>query len=158
MNIYNGEIILISGGAGAIGSNLSRKFAESGAAKVIILDDLSASYKWNIPNLPNILFVKGSITNDNDLKLMFHEKSTYIFHLEAFFVNQNSADFPEKDLMVGQLETTKLLEHCLLLRGAKQFVYADSGCAIFWALAPLLLESYFVFLHLSSLYQISQMS
>ena len=87
MNIYNGEIILISGGAGAIGSNLSRKFAESGAAKVIILDDLSASYKWNIPNLPNILFVKGSITNDNDLKRVFHEKSTYIFHLEAFFVN-----------------------------------------------------------------------
>ena len=36
MNIYNGEIILISGGAGAIGSNLSRKLAESGAAKVII--------------------------------------------------------------------------------------------------------------------------
>ena len=134
MNFYTDEIILISGGAGAIGSNLSRKLAESGAAKVIILDDLSASYKWNIPNLPNILFVKGSITNDNDLKPVFHEKSTYIFHLEAFFLNQNSADFPEKDLMVGQLETTKLLEHCLLLRGAKQFVYADSGCAIFWAL------------------------
>jgi nucleoside-diphosphate-sugar epimerase len=103
----------------------------SGAAKVIILDDLSVSYNWNIPNLPNILFVKGSITNDNDLKHVFHKKSTYIFHLEAFFANQNSADFPEKDLMVGQLETTKLLEHCLLLRGAKQFVYADSGCAIF---------------------------
>ena len=83
MNIYNGEIILISGGAGAIGSNLSRKFAESGAAKVIILDDLSASYKWNIPNLPNILFVKGSITNDIDLKRVFHEKPTYIFHLAA---------------------------------------------------------------------------
>ena len=129
----------------------------SGAAKVIILDDLSVSYNWNIPNLPNILFVKVSITNDNDLKPVFYEKSTYIFHLEAFFVNQNSADFPEKDLMVGQLETTKLLGHCLLLRGAKQFVYADSGCAIFWALAPLLPESYFVFLHLSSLYQITQM-
>ena len=69
----------------------------SGAAKIIILDDLSVSYNWKIPNLPNILFVKGSITNDNDLKLVFHEKSTYIFHLEAFFVNQNSADFPEKD-------------------------------------------------------------
>ena len=127
----------------------------SGAAKVIILDDLSVSYNWKIPNLPNILFVKGSITNDNDLKLVFHEKSTYIFHLEAFFVNQNSADYPEKDLMVGQLETIELLEHCLLLRGAKQFVYADSGCAIFLALVPILPGSYFVFLHLSSLYLIT---
>ena len=127
MNFYTDETILITGGAGAIGSNLSRKLAESGAAKVIILDDLSASYKWNIPNLPNILFVKGSITNDIDLKRVFHEKPTYIFHLVAFFVNQNSVDYPEKDLMVSQLCTTKILEYCLLLGVVKQFAYADSG-------------------------------
>ena len=127
MNIYNGDIILISGGAGAIGSNLSRKLAESGAAKVIILDDLSVSYNWNIPNLPNILFVKGSITNDIDLKRVFHEKPTYIFHLAAFFANQNSVDYPEKDLMVSQLCNTKILEYCLLLGVVKQFAYADSG-------------------------------
>ena len=107
--------------------------------------------------MPNILFVKGSIKNDSDLKRVFYEKLNYIFHLAAFFENQNSEDYPEKDLMVSQLGTTKMLEHCLLLGGAKQFVYADSGCAIFWALAPLLPESYFVFLHLSSLYQITQM-
>ena len=53
--IYKDKTILITGGAGAIGSNLSRKLAEAGAAKVIILDDLSASYVWNIPNLPNVL-------------------------------------------------------------------------------------------------------
>ena len=52
--IYHNQNILVTGGAGAIGSNLSRKLAEAGAAKVIILDDLSASYKWNIPNLPNV--------------------------------------------------------------------------------------------------------
>ena len=75
----------------------------------------------------NILFVKGSITNDNDLKRVFHEKSTCIFHLETFFVNQNSADYPEKDLMVSQLCTTKILEYCLLLGVVKQFAYADSG-------------------------------
>ena len=79
MNFYTDEIILISGGAGAKGSNLSRKLAESGAAKVIILDDLSASYKWNIPNLPNILFIKGSITKDIDLKRIFHENQLIFF-------------------------------------------------------------------------------
>tara|TARA_B110000881_G_C18174744_1_gene317207 strand:- start:208 stop:492 length:285 start_codon:yes stop_codon:yes gene_type:complete len=89
------------------------------AAKIIILDELSVPYDLNIPNLTNILFFKGSITNDNDLKRVFHKKSTYIYHLAAFFVNQNFADYPEKDLMVGQLETTELLEHCLLLRGTK---------------------------------------
>ena len=38
LEIYQGETILITGGAGAIGSNLARKLAESGAEKVIILD------------------------------------------------------------------------------------------------------------------------
>ena len=87
--------ILVTGGADAIGSKLARKLAEIGAEKVIILNDLSASYEWNIPNLPNVLFVKGSITSDIDLKRVFCEKPTYIFHLAAFFANQNSVDYPE---------------------------------------------------------------
>ena len=97
------------------------------AAKIIILDELSVPYDLNIPNLTNILFVKGNITSDNDLKRVFYEKLNYIFHLAAFFVNQNSEDYPEKDLMVGQLCTTKILEYCLLLGVVKQFAYANSG-------------------------------
>jgi hypothetical protein len=42
--------------------------------------------------------------------------------------------------------------------GVKSIVYAGSGCTIFWALAPLLLEEDFVSLHLSTPYQISQIS
>ncbi len=76
---YQNKVILITGGAGAIGSNLSRALALAGAAKVVILDDLSASYEWNIPNLPNVLFVKGSITNDVDLKRVFHENPVKSF-------------------------------------------------------------------------------
>ena len=49
-NNYSEKTVLVTGGAGAIGSNLSIALARAGAAKVIILDDLSASYDWNIPN------------------------------------------------------------------------------------------------------------
>jgi nucleoside-diphosphate-sugar epimerase len=158
IDLYEGQIILVTGGAGAIGSNLSRSLAEAGAAKVIILDDLSASYKWNIPNLPNVLFVEGSITNDIDLKRVFHEKPTYIFHLAAFFANQNSVDYPEKDLLVSQLGTIKMLEHAVLQGGVKRFVYAGSGCAIYGAQAPLPLKEEFISMHLSTPYQISKMA
>ena len=130
---FNDKIILVTGGAGAIGNNLSRALADAGAAKVIILDDLSASYSWNIPNLTNVLFVKGSITNDVDLKRVFHEKPDYIFHLAAFFANQNSVDYPEMDLLVSQLGTVKMLEHAVLQGGIHRFVYAGSGCAIYGA-------------------------
>ena len=155
---YQGRTILVTGGAGAIGCNLSRALAEAGAANVIVLDDLSASYTWNIPNLSNVLFVKGSITNDVDLKRVFHEKPDYIFHLAAFFANQNSVDYPEKDLLVSQLGTIKILEHAILMGGIARFVYAGSGCAIYGAQAPLPLREEFISMHLSSPYQISKMA
>ena len=155
---YKDKTILITGGAGAIGSNLSRALALAGAAKVVILDDLSASYEWSIPNLPNVLYVKGSITSDVDLKRVFHEKPDYIFHLAAFFANQNSVDFPEKDLLVSQLGTIKMLEYAVLLGGVQRFVYAGSGCAIYGAQAPLPLKEEFMSMHLTTPYQISKMA
>ena len=154
---YKDQIILVTGGAGAIGSNLSLKLAEAGAARVIILDDLSAAYEWNIPNLPNVLFVKGSITNDTDLKRVFKENPSYIFHLAAFFANQNSVDYPEKDLLVSQLGTIKMLEYATLNKNVQRFVYAGSGCAIYGAQAPLPLKEDFISMHLSTPYQISKM-
>ena len=63
-----GHRVLVTGGAGAIGSNLTRALAELKARLVIVLDDLSASYAWNLPSLPNVLFVKGSVTDEAVLK------------------------------------------------------------------------------------------
>ena len=57
---YRDKTVLVTGGAGAIGSNLTRRLAELGA-QVIILDDLSSGERWNVPSLPGILFVEGDI-------------------------------------------------------------------------------------------------
>lgn len=54
---YEGKNILVTGGAGCIGSNLCRRLSELNAGKVTILDDLSAAYEWNIPRADNIEFV-----------------------------------------------------------------------------------------------------
>ena len=71
-NEYEGRVVLVTGGAGAIGSNLCRKLTELNAEKLIILDDLSSAYEWNIPKAKNIVFVKPD----------------YVFHLAAHFANQ----------------------------------------------------------------------
>ncbi len=102
---YEGKTVLITGGAGAIGSNLTRTIAQLGAKRVIVLDDLSAAYTWNIPSLPNVLFVNGSVTDEIDLKRVFAEKPDIIYHLAAFFANQNSVDYPQKDLNTNGLGT-----------------------------------------------------
>ena len=155
---YNDQTILVTGGAGAIGSNLVRRLANCGAKKVIILDNLTAAYSWNIPNLANVQFVHGDITDDVDLKRVFHDQPDYIFHLAAFFANQNSVDYPERDLLVSQLGTIKMLEYATLNGNVKRFVYAGSGCAIYGAQAPLPLKEDFVSMHLTTPYQISKMA
>jgi len=127
---YDGKIVLVTGGAGAIGGNLCRKLSEMNAKKVIILDDLSSSYEWNIPKAKNIMFVKGSILDDEMLKRVFKEKPEYVFHLAAHFANQNSVDNPEVDLMVNGMGILKVLEYAQLV-DLKRFVYSSSGCGVY---------------------------
>ena len=156
LDYYKDKTVLVTGGAGAIGSNLCRKLAELGAI-VIILDNLFSSYIWNVPNLPNVLFINGDVRDDIDLKRAFTMKPSMVFHLAAFFANQNSVDYPEKDLLVSGLGTIKVLEYSVL-SGIEKFVYASSGCAIYGAQAPLPLKEEFISLHLSTPYQISKMT
>ena len=46
--------VVITGGAGFIGSNLAKKFLSEGAEKILIIDDLSTGNKDNLIGLNNI--------------------------------------------------------------------------------------------------------
>ena len=153
---YRGKTILITGGAGAIGSNLTRAVAVAGAKLVMVLDDLSSAVRWNVPGLANVMFIEGSILDEVELKRVFFEGPDLVFHLAALFANQNSIDHPETDLLVNGLGTLKLLQYARLA-GAKRFIYASSGCSIYGSNAPLPLTEEFMSLHLSSPYQITKM-
>lgn len=154
--IYEGKKILVTGGAGAIGSNLTRALAENGAKMVIVLDNLFSAQKWNVPPLGNVLFVEGDICDEDMLKRVFFESPDYVFHLAAFFANQNSLDYPEKDLRVNGVGTLKLLQYSQMSK-VKRFIYASSGCSIYGSKAPLPLTEDFMSLHLSTPYQITKM-
>lgn len=152
---YKGKVVLVTGGAGAIGSNLTRALAELGA-QVIIIDDLSSGVRWNIPSLPGVLFVEGDILDEVKLKRVFFERPQIVFHLAAFFANQNSVDHPERDLMVNGLGTLRLLEYSVFTN-VERFIYASSGCSIYGSESPLPLREEFVSMHLSTPYQITKM-
>jgi UDP-glucose 4-epimerase len=153
---FQDKVVLITGGAGAIGSNLTRAIAQLNARMVIILDDLSAAYQWNIPALPNVMFVKGSVTDETALKRVFGEKPEIVYHLAAFFANQNSVDYPQRDLMVNGLGTLLVLQYSAMTK-VQRVVYASSGCSIYGHAAPLPLKEDFVSLHLTTPYQITKM-
>jgi len=127
---YKGKTILVTGGAGCIGSNLCRRFSELQAKSIIILDNLSSAYEWNIPRASNIQFLKGDITDDTILVKVFEQKPQYVFHLAAHFANQNSVDNPELDLMVNGMGIIKVLQHAHQT-GVQRFVYSSSGCGVY---------------------------
>ncbi len=155
LSSYTDQTVLVTGGAGGIGSNLTRALAQAGA-QVIVLDDLSSAQRWNVPALPNVQFIQGSILDEQELKRVFALKPRYVFHLAALFANQNSVDHPETDLLVNGLGTLKILQYCQMT-GVERCVYASSGCSIYGSEAPLPLTEEFMSLHLSSPYQITKM-
>jgi nucleoside-diphosphate-sugar epimerase len=155
-NFYEDKTVIITGGAGAIGSNLTRAIARLKAKTVIVFDDLTAAYEWNIPSLPNVLFVKGSVTDESALKRVFLTRPDVVYHLAAFFANQNSVDYPQRDLATNGLGTLLVLQYAQMC-GVKRVVYASSGCSIYGSQAPLPLREDFVSMHLTTPYQITKM-
>ena len=153
---YQDSTILVTGGAGAIGGNLCRKLSPLGIKKIIILDNLSSSYEWNIPEAPGIMFVRGDILNDAILKRVFKEKPDYVFHLAAHFANQNSVDNPEKDLMINGLGILKVLQYAQLT-GVKRFVYSSSGCGVYGLESKMPFEEHDVSIHLHTPYQVTKL-
>lgn len=153
---YAGKRILITGGAGCIGSNLIRALLRAEPERIVVIDDLSASCEWNLPNDPKVLFIRGSILDDERMKRAFSFKPHYVFHLAAHFANQNSVDQPETDLLVNALGTLKTLEYANLV-GVERFVFASSGCSVYGNKAPLPLREGYVSLHLDTPYQINKL-
>ncbi len=153
---YAGSTVLVTGGAGSVGGNLVRRLASLNAKKVIVLDDLSSAYEWNLAKGKNVVFVKGSILDDAVLKRVFKERPEYVFHLAAHFANQNSVDNPEKDLLVNGLGILKVLEHAQLTE-VKRFVYSSSGCGVYGLDSKMPFEEHDISIRLHTPYQVTKL-
>ena len=154
---YKDKKILVTGGTGAIGSRLTKSLVDLGTM-VIVLDNLSSGYEWNLPgNAGNLLFIEGDVAEDIDLKRVFNEKPDMVFHFAAFFANQNSVDYPEKDLRTNGFGTLKLLEYSALYDRLERFVYASSGCSIYGESTKFPLKEDDISMHLSTPYQVTKM-
>lgn len=125
--MISGKKILITGGAGFIGSNLARRLSESGN-ELVIVDDLSEGHESNMKGLQEVRFFKEDIRNYDFMReLVSRNDFDFVFHFAASFANQKSVDFPAQDLEINGEATLKLLEN---LKGKKleRFVYISSSC------------------------------
>jgi nucleoside-diphosphate-sugar epimerase len=153
---FEGKRILVTGGTGAIGSNLVKRLSELSPEKIVVIDDLSSSYEWNLPKGPRITFVRGNILDEEKLRCAFKERPEIVYHLAAHFANQNSVDNPETDLMVNGMGTLKVLEHSALV-GVERFIYASSGCGIYGSDSKIPFKEHDVSMKLYTPYQVTKM-
>ncbi len=158
---FKGKTILVTGGAGAIGSNLviALGVLAGDQGKIIVLDNLSSikvKSPSNVIPLPNVMFVQGDVRDDVVLKRVFRENISMVYHLAAFFANQNSVDYPETSADVDVIGHIKLLEYARMTK-VERFVYASSGCAIYGSYPELPLKEDFISMHLTTPYQINKM-
>jgi UDP-glucose 4-epimerase len=154
--IYEGRRILVTGGAGSIGSNLIKAMLKASPSVLVVLDDFSSSERWNLPSDSQIVVVDGSILDEAALEQAFSFKPEYVFHMAAHFANQNSIEHPEADLSVNGMGTLKLLERSQLA-GVSRFIFASSSCSVYGSEAPLPLKEDFVSLHMHTPYQVTKL-
>jgi UDP-glucose 4-epimerase len=155
---YKGKTILVTGGAGAIGRNLVETLSKLNAGKIIVLDNLSSSYLWNLPDKPNVLLVRGDIRNEDDLRRVFRLKPVIVFHLASFFANQNSVDYPLVCEDVNNKGIIKLLEYSMISGSIERFVYTNSEGGAYGSENALPYSEDKISLKLGSPYYISKMA
>ena len=113
--------VLITGGAGFIGSKLTEHYAKKGN-KVTIIDNLSTGLEQNIVNKVN--FINKDITTSNWTKYLPND-ITHVFHLAAQSSGEISFDDPVYDIMTNAVATLQLLKWSLE-NNVKKFIFASS--------------------------------
>jgi len=79
---------LVTGGAGFIGANVVRTMLkEKGltGSQIVVLDDLSGGFRSNLPDDHRVIFIQGSITDENLIDQLFKRyRFNYIYHFAAY--------------------------------------------------------------------------
>ena len=118
---------LVTGGAGFIGSNLTRRLLDMGA-HVTVVDNFSTGRRDNLPSSSRLDVVEADVHRSDALGSLV-ERTEYVFHLAAQVGNIKSIDAPVDDATTNVVGTVRVLEACRG-RPIRRFVYSSSS-AIF---------------------------
>lgn len=115
--------ILVTGGAGFIGSHVVDRLIESGE-QVIVVDNLSTGKLDNIND--KAIFYEEDIVDEKMIRIFEKERPDYVIHYAAQIDVFSSIKNPLDDAKVNILGTINLLE-CCRKYGVKKIIYASSA-------------------------------
>ena len=121
------QTILVTGGAGFIGSHVADALVEAGH-RVLVLDDLSSGRRENVS--PGAELKVLDIRSAEAAQLIEDEKVEAIYHLAAQMDVRRSTEDPRFDAEVNILGFLNLLQ-AATGAGTRQIVFASTGGAIY---------------------------
>ena len=114
--------VLITGGAGFIGSHIAEHY--SSKAEVRVLDNLRTGYKSNLGNL-DVEFVEGSITDRQAVRQAVQDVD-YVFHLGAMISVPESMGKPSECVEINTQGTLNVLKESAEA-GVKKLCFSSSA-------------------------------
>ncbi len=100
--------VLVTGGAGFIGSNIVRHLVKNGI-DVVVLDNFSSGFHENLRDFYDLNIIEGDIRNEKVVKRAIKGVDT-VYHLAASVGNKRSIDFPLTDAQINVIGTINILE------------------------------------------------
>lgn len=106
--------VIVTGGAGFIGSNLVKKLLDLNVEKLLIIDDLSTGNESNISSIVSderVKFLNSKIEDIESINELFKDYD-FCYHLAAGVGVQYIMDNLSESLLTNILATHKVLEAC----------------------------------------------
>jgi nucleoside-diphosphate-sugar epimerase len=120
-------VVLVTGGAGFIGSHIASALSANGA-RVRVLDDLSTGHQENIEEIGgNIDFIEGSVADEGLLKKVL-DGVEVVFHEAAIPSVPRSVEAP-RQTHIASVDGTFSLLIAAKEKGVRRLVYAASSSA-----------------------------
>jgi UDP-glucose 4-epimerase len=119
--------ILVTGGAGFIGSHMARRHLDDGH-RVVVVDDLSAGRRDKVPE--GARFVRADLAETDLTRLLTEEKIEWVSHHAAQIDLRHSVADPIHDARANILGSLKLFEACRRA-GTRRVLFSSTGGALY---------------------------
>ena len=123
------DSILITGGAGFIGSHITRALFTNNDLRhhhLVVLDDLSGGFRENILQDSRVEFVLGSITDEKLINTLFsRHRFAYVYHFAAYAA-EGLSHFIRRFNYTNNLIGSVNLINAAINHGTKCFVFTSS--------------------------------
>ena len=117
--------VLVTGGAGYIGSHMVLALLDAGHEEVVVLDDLSTGFDWALP--PEVKLVIGDVADQSLVaEIILQHRIDAIAHFAARIVVPDSVADPLHYYLANTVKTRALIETAVRC-GVKHVIFSSTA-------------------------------